>query len=76
MQTSIETGLVIHHEMLKNILINLATSSLQMEKKEFDSITLDESFKNIFILLFIGTSSSFITFVWEILQFLYLARKQ
>ena len=67
MRRSIETGLAQHHETLKAILINLRKPRLEMSEKEFDSITLNEAFKNIFILLLIGNIASILVCILEML---------
>ena len=76
MRRSIETGLTLHHETLRNILANLYRKSwVEINTKEFDSITLDEAFKNIFILLFIGTITSYLVFISEILHLILFSEK-
>ena len=67
MGSSIETGLIQHHENLKSLIDNLDISRLEMDEKESNVITLDESFKNIFIILLIGIVTSFLAFLWEII---------
>ena len=54
MRRSIETELVQHHENLKYLMENLGRSSLEMNMEESSVITLEEAFKNIFMILFIG----------------------
>ena len=67
MLRSIETGLVQHHEGQIRIVKNLGIPILEMDMKDLNIISLDEAFKNCFILIIFGTLTSFVVFLLEIL---------
>ena len=46
----------------------MGKSSLRMDTKATNSITLDDAFKNMLILHLIGIVTSTFGFLWEILQ--------
>ena len=75
MRRSVETGLIQHHQNLKYLIDNLGISSFEIHMQESNVITLNEAFKNILILLFIGTVISLMVFFEELIRLFYLVRK-